>query len=110
MWAWYFWAPCAALAGAAAAFLSSWGSLDRIECKDPGSDSTDVSVGIARVGRKTLDRTLQLSSELVPFQEIDVYAKDSGVVQDLRVDCGTQVQAGHVMAWAKIPAACYSRG
>src|SRR5579885_2784558 len=39
------------------------------------------TVGVIPVARKTLERQLTMSSELVPFQEIDVYAKESGYVR-----------------------------
>ena len=45
-----------------------------------------VTVGVTKVARKTLQRQITLSSELVPFQEIDVYAKESGFVKNLYVD------------------------
>jgi RND family efflux transporter MFP subunit len=63
----------------------------------------DVSVGVVKVGRKSLAQTLTISSELVPFQEIDVYAKESGYVTDLRVDYGSHVKANDVMAVLEIP-------
>ena len=50
-----------------------------------------------------LERQLTLSSELVPFQEIDVYAKESGYVRDLKVDYGTRVSQGQLMAVLEIP-------
>lgn len=53
--------------------------------------------------KKTLSRQLTLSSELVPFQEIDVYAKESGYVRELNVDYGTRVKQGEVMAVLEIP-------
>ena len=62
-----------------------------------------VTVGVTPVVRKTLDRHITLSSELVPFQEIDVYAKESGYVRKLNVDYGTRVKAGQVMAVLEIP-------
>jgi RND family efflux transporter MFP subunit len=62
-----------------------------------------VTVGVTHVLNKTLSRQLTLSSELVPFQEIDVYAKESGYVQKLNVDYGTHVKAGQVMATLEIP-------
>jgi RND family efflux transporter MFP subunit len=40
---------------------------------------------------------------LVPFQEIDVYAKESGYVQRLDVDYGSHVKTGQVMATLEIP-------
>ncbi len=62
-----------------------------------------ATVGVANVTKKLLGRELTLSSELVPFQEIDVYAKESGYVKDLKVDYGTHVKAGEVMAVLEIP-------
>jgi RND family efflux transporter MFP subunit len=62
-----------------------------------------VSVGVTKVARKALGRTLTVSSELVPFQEIDVYAKESGFVKALNVDYGTHVKAGQLMAVLEIP-------
>ena len=53
--------------------------------------------------RKSLGRTLTVSSELVPFQEIDVYAKESGYVKELNVDYGTRVQKDQVLATLEIP-------
>ncbi|MGA8492446.1 MAG: efflux RND transporter periplasmic adaptor subunit [Terriglobales bacterium] len=70
-----------------------------------GKASADevVTVGVTKVVKKTLSRKITLSSELVPFQEIDVYAKESGYVQKLDVDYGTRVKAGQVMATLEIP-------
>jgi RND family efflux transporter MFP subunit len=62
-----------------------------------------VTVGVTNVTKKTLSRQLTLSSELVPFQEIDVYAKESGYVRKLDVDYGTHVKQGEVMAVLEIP-------
>jgi RND family efflux transporter MFP subunit len=68
------------------------------------SDSAaTVTVGVTKVTRKTLQRQITLSSELVPFQEIDVYAKESGFVKKLLVDYGSRVQAGQLMAVLEIP-------
>ena len=41
---------------------------------------------------------LTLSSELVPFQEIEVYAKEAGYVKELNVDYGSHVRKGQIMA------------
>ncbi len=60
-------------------------------------------VGVVKVTRKTLQRTLVVSSELIPFQQIDVYAKESGFVRTLNVDYGTHVKAGQLMAILEIP-------
>ena len=89
---------------ALAGLLASCNRRDRVQAKDPVDPGNgQISVGVAKVVRKTLERTLDLSSELVPFQEIDVYAKESGFVKDLNVDYGSHVQKGQVLATLEIP-------
>ena len=60
-------------------------------------------IGVVRTQRKTLSRHLTVSSELVPFYQINVYAKESGFIKELNVDFGTHVTAGEVMAVLEIP-------
>jgi RND family efflux transporter MFP subunit len=67
------------------------------------SAGAGATVGVTKVVRKSLGRQITLSSELVPFQEIDVYAKESGYVKKLDVDYGTRVKAGQVIAILEIP-------
>jgi RND family efflux transporter MFP subunit len=70
---------------------------------DAGEAPAAVPVGVARAVRMPLERQLTLSSELVPFQEIEVYAKESGYVRQLDVDYGTRVAQGQLMAVLEIP-------
>ena len=84
------------------AVLSSCGGPAKVRAQD-ASGAEVVSVGVTKVGRKTLERTLTVSSELVPFQQIDVYAKESGYVKQIYVDYGTHVKAGQLMAVLEIP-------
>lgn len=73
--------------------------------KDRGKNEAapSVTVGVTKVVRKSLARQITISSELVPFQEIDVYAKVSGFVKTLNVDYGSRVKAGQLMATLEIP-------
>src|SRR5579863_3489762 len=92
-----------AIAGslAALAILLSSCSGDgniRVQASGPA-----ITVGVTKVVKKSLGREITLSSELVPFQEIDVYAKESGYVKKLDVDYGTHVKVGQVMAILEIP-------
>jgi RND family efflux transporter MFP subunit len=93
---------CAALSTFGITLLilsSSCSSADKhVEASGP-----NVTVGITKVVKKSLGRDITLSSELVPFQEIDVYAKESGYVKKLLVDYGTHVKAGQTMAVLEIP-------
>jgi RND family efflux transporter MFP subunit len=93
---------------AAVGVLASCNGTGRAQAKDPGelgasAGSAGVSVGVVRVIRKNVGRTLTVSSELVPFQEIDVYAKESGFVKDLNVDYGSRVHKDQVLATLEIP-------
>src|SRR5215472_13965099 len=67
------------------------------------ANTSNVTVGVTKVVKKSLGRELTLSSELVPFQEIDVYAKESGYVKRLSVDYGSHVKAGQTIAVLEIP-------
>jgi RND family efflux transporter MFP subunit len=92
--------------GALAAVVALVGSLS--SCSGSGekpvqASGPSITVGVTKVEKKSLGRHLTLSSELVPFQEIDVYAKESGYVKKLVVDYGTHVKAGQVMAVLEIP-------
>jgi RND family efflux transporter MFP subunit len=69
----------------------------------PESQNAAPSVAVAKVFRKPMARYLTVSSELVPFQEIDVFAKESGFVSKLYVDYGSHVKKGQLMAVLEIP-------
>jgi RND family efflux transporter MFP subunit len=88
----------------AAVLLSSCGNTDaaRVRNTEPASTAAPL-VGITKVERRPMARYLNISSELVPFQEIDVYAKESGYVSKLNVDYGTRVKRGQLMAVLEIP-------
>jgi RND family efflux transporter MFP subunit len=83
--------------------LGACGRNSSADAKDATTGSAAVHVGVIKVGRKTLERRLTVSSELVPFQETDVYAKESGFVKSILVDYGTRVRKGQLMAVLEIP-------
>ncbi len=84
-------------------FLASLAACSHPQTVSAGAPETVTTVGVAPVTRKPMMRQLTLSSELVPYQEIDVYAKESGYVKQLLVDYGTRVQKDQLMAVLDIP-------
>lgn len=87
-----------------AGLLTACGDHDITVQASPGSVPQNGSeVGVVKAVRSTLQQTLTVSSELVPFEQIDVYAKESGFVRELHVDFGTHVRVGQVMAVLEIP-------
>ena len=93
------------LIAAIVAGLSSCAGSEKASASvlDNQSGTDGLKVGVTKPARKSLDRKLTVSAELVPFQEIDVYAKESGYVQQLFVDYGTRVKKDQVMAILEIP-------
>ncbi len=61
------------------------------------------SAAVVKVTRGNIADTLEIASEFLPFQEVDVYAKVSGYIQKLNVDYGSHVKTGDVMAVLEIP-------
>ena len=75
-------------------------------CSAKGSAKAEpplTTVGTVTIARMPILRQLTVSSELVPFQEIDVYAKESGFVHQLLVDYGSHVQQNQLLAVLEIP-------
>jgi RND family efflux transporter MFP subunit len=85
------------------ALLPSCGGSGKVDANSKSPAAEGIAVGVTKIGRMTLSRHLTQSSELVPYQETDVYAKESGYVKTLSVDFGTRVKAGQVMAVLEIP-------
>jgi len=62
-----------------------------------------VTAAVVKVARQDLTNSLEIASELEPFQEIEVYAKVSGYIKKLHVEWGTHVKQGQLLAELEIP-------
>jgi RND family efflux transporter MFP subunit len=60
-------------------------------------------VAVARAGPADLIKTVVLTAEFRPFQEIEVHAKVSGYVKQIMVDVGDRVVAGQTLAILEVP-------
>jgi RND family efflux transporter MFP subunit len=61
------------------------------------------TVAVAKVATADLSRDLILTAEFKPFQEVDVMAKVSGYVKEIRVDVGDRVKEGDLLATLEVP-------
>lgn len=61
------------------------------------------TVPVATVGPATLQNNLVLSAEFEPFQDVDVMSKVAGYVRAIRVDIGSRVKQGDVLAVLEVP-------
>src|SRR5262249_13809835 len=66
----------------------------------PG-DATAVTV--AKATLEDMSRTIVLTAEFRPFQEIDVMAKIAGYVKKSNGDVGARVQEGQILALIEVP-------
>jgi RND family efflux transporter MFP subunit len=72
----------------------------KINTDDPAHAPT---AAVVKVERRDIASTLEVASEFLPFQEIEVYAKVSGYIKKLYVDWGTHVKQGQLLAVLEIP-------
>jgi RND family efflux transporter MFP subunit len=61
------------------------------------------AAAVVQAARKDIADDLVIASEFQPFQEVDVYAKVSGYIHELKVDFGTHVKQGQLLAVLEIP-------
>lgn len=61
------------------------------------------TVAVVTVTRANLSSDLVLTAEFEPFQEVDVMAKVSGYIKQIKVDIGDRVQEGQLLATLEIP-------
>lgn len=62
-----------------------------------------TTVGVAKVSRHDLAKTITVTAELIPFQEVEVMAKVAGYVQKMYVDVGDHVAQGQLLAVLEVP-------
>ncbi len=60
-------------------------------------------MAVVKATRADLSSDLVLTAEFEPFQEIDVMAKVSGYIKEIKVDIGDRVQERQLLATLEIP-------
>lgn len=82
-------------------------SVPMAGCSGNKSSADDLAstpvAPVVKVTRRNISDTLEIASEFLPFQEIDVYAKVSGYIRQLNVDWGTRVRQGEILAVLEVP-------
>jgi RND family efflux transporter MFP subunit len=72
---------------------------------DDGSrqQAEDRTVAVTKVARGDLSKSVMLTAEFLPWQQVEIHAKVSGYVQKMNVDVGDHAQTGDVLAVLEIP-------
>jgi RND family efflux transporter MFP subunit len=94
------WLGVAVLVVAALALLRAWQGHG---ARAAAADSTVPAVAVARVEREDLFREITIPAEFRPYNEVELHAKVSGYVKDMKVDIGDRVQAGQLLALLEVP-------
>jgi len=61
------------------------------------------TAGVAKVTREDLYKQVTIAAEFRPYQEVELHAKVSGYVKEMKVDFGDQVKAGQLLATLEVP-------
>src|SRR3954454_13261028 len=71
--------------------------------KAPAPPAGPAAVDVVTVLEKPVDLTLALPAELEAFESVAMYPKVSGFVKQIRVDRGSRVRAGEILATLDAP-------
>jgi RND family efflux transporter MFP subunit len=83
--------------------LSGCGSAERKASAQGKAVEETPTVAAAKATLQNLSHGMVLTAEFIPFQEVDLMAKVSGYVKEIRVDVGDHVRQGQVLATIEIP-------
>jgi RND family efflux transporter MFP subunit len=73
-------------------------------CRTSAPATAEIpTVPVVVVGPATLQNNVVLSAEFEPFQDVDVMAKVAGYVREIRVDIGSHVRTGDILAVLEVP-------
>jgi len=64
---------------------------------------SEPTVAVAKVDREDLHREVTIPAEFRPYEEVELHAKVSGYVSEMKVDFGDRVKAGQLMATLEVP-------
>jgi len=59
---------------------------------------------VTTVKSQKLNTTERLPAEIVPYESVDIYAKETGFVKSIKVDRGSKVKQGELIAELEAPA------
>jgi membrane fusion protein, multidrug efflux system len=85
--------------------LCSCGQSSSTTAQAVGSASAAAlpQVDVTTVQSKKLKATIALPAELVPYEAVDLYAKETGFIKSIRVDRGSTVKQGELIAEIEAP-------
>jgi RND family efflux transporter MFP subunit len=69
----------------------------------PPAETAAPAVAVVKVARANLAQEVTIPAEFRPYEEVELHAKVSGYVKEMKVDFGDRVKAGQLLATLEIP-------
>jgi membrane fusion protein, multidrug efflux system len=70
---------------------------------EKASEAKIPAIETTRLEQEKLTSTLMIPGELIAYQQVDLYAKVTGFVKELKVDIGSEVKQGQVLLTLEAP-------
>ena len=84
--------------------LNSCGASEKKEEKEQTAvAAAPAAANVFILEKGKLSASIQIPGELIPFQQVDIYAKVNGFVKKLYADVGSEVKAGQLLAVMEAP-------
>ena len=90
-------------AAAALTGLTSCGPATDAAAATSDDPKDEPTVAVTHPTHTDLSRSVSLTAEFRPYQDVDIHAKVSGYVRDIYVDVGDHVKEGQVLAVLEVP-------
>jgi membrane fusion protein (multidrug efflux system) len=103
--------PAAALLAVSLGVTSCNRSPHSTASSTPSSSKpVPVQIDVSTVMSRTLDTMARLPAELMPYQSVDLYARETGFVKTITVDRGAKVKQGDLLVELEAPELVALRG
>ena len=79
------------------------GGPSRASADNTGDGDHVVYAAVAMVKRQTVANSLSIAGQFVPYQNVELHAKEAGYIRNIYVDIGDHVHQGQVLAVLEIP-------
>lgn len=96
------WAAATTTVIVTAGLLAAW-TTTRTTASPKAELDQRTSVAVVAAARHDMAKTMTVTAELVPYQEVEVMAKVAGYVQRVLVDVGDRVRQGQTLAILEVP-------
>jgi RND family efflux transporter MFP subunit len=79
------------------------GGPSRASADSSGDADHAVYAATAMVKRQTVANSLSIAGQFLPYQNVELHAKEAGYIRNIYVDIGDRVHQGQVLAVLEIP-------